>query len=716
MPIDQQKTPLHSLKVDEPYAASEYKKLVAYIELASGFDLAVARCNLPFVRDRIIDRLRTDDRLLGVNIERFAVSEDGDLASQLARVSNAATGTRLALMVIEIERLLYRKDASSDQLNRSRYVESLNVQREGLSRVVSCPIVLWLDNEAVKLLFALAPDLSQWISARFDFAQLGAEYLFSERPRLQFPSSIPAQPPKLSTDVDALQKEISSTGFDEPRRMRLLLTLGERYLESARWRRAQECFESVIQISTALQDTRSELQARFGLGTIFYRSRPGRAITSFKQALQIAKQLGDKSTEARCLMYLGLLEQRKGHHQSAIELLNSALELAQSLSMEDLTAQLHDFRGMARAGAGEFSTAMADFEEGLQRARSLGNIALQVELLTNQGLTFMWFHKPERAIGILQESLEMARANALENQVLAASRGLAWAYTEKGEWRRALSYFDQAITTARRLRNTAAELDLLDSIALAALSAGDYTYAIEISRTALATAISRRNLKAELQALERLGHSYLMSDRPLDAIQHFQQAFAIAQHFQDLLKQFDITANLGKAYESIRQYSLAIEYLQKAFDLSKGISESTTATVELELARVLVTAGETSRAVDVCNDLIQRFEHLGDASGKVHAILQLALAYEVAGDYVESDSAFDRAVQEAEMGGDLYLKVMILWNRAYALHKRGDIPRAVATLNSALAIGDRLPDVDVSQLHKTRQAWQLEPFGAAESL
>ncbi len=134
------------------YNESSLKALVRAITLSQGqFRLILVRCNYGALRDRIVQRLR---ELSPVKIREIVLPES---VKSLYTTIKAELGDEMpqALMVFGLESISDIKTV----LKSSNYI------REEFSKHFLFPLVLWVNDEVLKKLLRIAPDLESWATS-----------------------------------------------------------------------------------------------------------------------------------------------------------------------------------------------------------------------------------------------------------------------------------------------------------------------------------------------------------------------------------------------------------------------------------------------------------------------------------------------------------------------------------------------------------------------
>ena len=325
--------------VDE--TEKSYRRLFAFLDLASGSTFAVARCNLPSLRKEVIQRATTDAARLGVTVKEVDISTSysGNFAAAVkAGLNGSINVSRLAVMVTGIDGLIYQS-ASAENLagqGRTPFIASLNFNREYISSELPFPVILWLESESFTLLLKQAPDFTQWISGHFQFGGEAAEAKALDQ-LMESYKSFPSQPVtetrKQLEEFSGLLQELNETqgrrdAVTLRKRLAVLSALGERYYRLSDFRMAQKYCTEALEISKMLNDRRGHGAALVNLGlTCSALGETPRAIELYEQALAIHREIGDRWGEGAALGNLGLAYARSGETSRAIEFFAQALAI-----------------------------------------------------------------------------------------------------------------------------------------------------------------------------------------------------------------------------------------------------------------------------------------------------------------------------------------------------------------------------------------------------
>ena len=128
------------------------------------------------------------------------------------------------------------------------------------------------------------------------------------------------------------------------------------------------------------------------------------------RALALARQLGDRATEARALWARMLYELLVGHSAEAVQAGEAGLALARDLGLREQTALFLVDIGRAYAPAGQIQQSRAAQDEARGLWRSLGNQPMLAESLNDAAATEYFMGDFGRASALLDEAYAVSAA------------------------------------------------------------------------------------------------------------------------------------------------------------------------------------------------------------------------------------------------------------------------------------------------------------------
>jgi tetratricopeptide (TPR) repeat protein len=180
---------------------------------------------------------------------------------------------------------------------------------------------------------------------------------------------------------------------------------------------------------------------------------------------------------------------------------------------------------------------------------------------------------PRERIRWLESALSAARHLEQRQWEGAALGNLGIAYSELGEYRRAIEYHEQQLQIVREIGDRPGESSGLGCLGLAYKDLGEYQRAIECLEQALQIAREKSDRRRESQTLGNLGLAYNGLGEYRRAIEHYEQHLQIAREIGDRLGEGRSLGNLGIAYAASRDYHKAVEYLEQRLEIAHEIGD-----------------------------------------------------------------------------------------------------------------------------------------------
>ena len=444
------------------------------------------------------------------------------------RLEPAAPLHRPAAMVTGIDSLIYSAD---DVLHggqtRPAFVARLNFDREAIASRLPFPIVLWTEPEGLRLLLREAPDLSQWISARFDFGEMpeyGAYLIRSLISPPELGRQALVTPDAASSEAVAreLEKSADATGkLATAKRAILLLMQAARHLRSSERAEARGAIREAINLAHRWGEGRVEAAGRQSLAALYLGEGKFKlGIRQLRTALRLLQAANDQTsadaaaldlanayvadrdysaasillrnligspsarpeTRLDALVAIASAHARSGDKQGALDAINTAIPLMKGQDPRENSRRLMSMAESARNGSPSLAVDLN--EKCLAIARKAADRPMEAECLTRLGLIYAHMGEHRRALSYLQESLAIYKALGNADDQAGATGFIAYLLAALGEFDRASEFVRESLEVARRAGNPKNEGRSLLSLSMVAAMKGDTVSAIDYARAA----------------------------------------------------------------------------------------------------------------------------------------------------------------------------------------------------------------------------------------
>ncbi|CAH1272745.1 TTC28 [Branchiostoma lanceolatum] len=345
---------------------------------------------------------------------------------------------------------------------------------------------------------------------------------------------------------------------------------------------------TALQMAQQTDDQHGQMEVYFCLGDLQREQLhdPRTSIQYYKQALTLARQLGDRHEEGLTYNRLGMAHDEMGEYQEALEWHQKALKIHQtgdqhgqmrvcfwmgdlqkdqlhspstSIQYYDqylaLARQLGDRReeglaynrlGLAHSDMGEYEAALEWDKMYLKISEEIGEKKNQIAAHTQVGNAFRLLGKVDQATSHFNTALRMA-------QQVGDQHGRMDVYFYMGEIQRdkfnsprtSIQYYEQSLALARQLRDKHWEGAAYNRLGRAHYEMGEYEAALEWLKKELMIRLESGDKAYLLTAHENMAGSYKALGKPDQARSHYQSAMTLAMETGNKEKQDVIAKELA---------------------------------------------------------------------------------------------------------------------------------------------------------------------------
>jgi tetratricopeptide (TPR) repeat protein len=167
-------------------------------------------------------------------------------------------------------------------------------------------------------------------------------------------------------------------------------------------------------------------------------------VAAYHQALELLRQTADRRSEIDILARLSVAYKRSPQEALVLTTIEQALAMARDLGDRACEARCLATRASLRSdGYGQLVDTTSDAEEALRLAREIGDPQLLLEALLSLGRVLQWRAVFDRSLGLLQEGVELARRTQAGQRFGTAAFWIGNAYTARGAYEDALWWYHQ---------------------------------------------------------------------------------------------------------------------------------------------------------------------------------------------------------------------------------------------------------------------------------
>jgi tetratricopeptide (TPR) repeat protein len=307
-------------------------------------------------------------------------------------------------------------------------------------------------------------------------------------------------------------------------------------------------------------------------------------------------------------------------------------------TQHDLTLRAADYFAQARKPRAEWKklddlSAQRD-EFDLRCAAGDYDMAASVLIDFDREYLSLWGHY-RLMVSLHEKIFDSIKDKYLQMHIL---NGLETAYRMMGDAKKAITYLEQGLNTAKESTNREAEGVFLGNLGSCYAALGDARKAIEFHEQALVISREIGDKQNEGSDLGNLGNAYADLGDAHKAIEFYEQALVIAREIGDRRGEGNRLGNLGNRYANLGDAHKAIEFYEQALIIAREISDRHSEGNHLGNLGVAYhdVVGDIQKAVEYYQQQLVVAREIGDRNSEGNVLINLAEALGNLGKYEEA--------------------------------------------------------------------------------
>ncbi len=417
--------------------------LLSLLDLSDGFTIAFAECN--FWQDGVAlvaalnEQIEKDSEWEELQLVDWEFNEPELrlLQELMARLEDLQIekGKKLVLVLRGLE------NAIAVVGDYPKLLVDLNFVRDGYIKNVPHPVVFVLPDYAITRFAQFAADFWAWRSGVFRFKTSQETKDFAEAKIFDSGRNYGSYlKPEKQERIDLLHRllmEANPSGSDPnssrnaSSQINILIELGSAYYSLSEFNQAIDFYQQALEICKEIGDRSGQANSLNNLGNGYYSlGQYQQAIQLYQQSLEIAREIGDRNGEASSLGNLGNASYSLGQYQQAIQFQQQQLEICREIGDRNGEAISLNNLGLAYESLGQYQQAIQFYQQSLEICIQIGNRNGEANSLGNLGNAYNSLGQYQQAIQFHQQQLEICReigdrngeANSLGNLGLALKK------------------------------------------------------------------------------------------------------------------------------------------------------------------------------------------------------------------------------------------------------------------------------------------------------
>ena len=310
------------------------------------------------------------------------------------------------------------------------------------------------------------------------------------------------------------------------------------------------------------------VEAKLLLGTT-YRDlgEYDKALKIYKQALTLAKKLGDKKKTIDSNNNIVSVFWMKGELDSILFYRKKSYEISVELDNKHYISGNLIGIGYAYIRKSDYDSAIINFEKALAIYEELDDKAGIGVALQSMGNAYSFKGDHEKSIDFHKKSLANYEELGDNDKLIGCLMNLGWEYNKNGDYENAIAKFERALPLVEELGNKQTMGVIQSNFGKAYTTKGDYDKALESYDISITIAEELGDKNTVGYVLKDIGHLYLQKKDMDKALDYYERANAILEEVGNKHGIGYSLDRIGNVYLAKGDYDNALEHFGKAKEI-----------------------------------------------------------------------------------------------------------------------------------------------------
>lgn len=368
---------------------------------------------------------------------------------------------------------------------------------------------------------------------------------------------------------------------------------GKKYRSSGQHQESIENFQKAIELARDLGSKEHEVKCLRQLSVTFWDSTNLNEFYSISmKALEIARILKHRKEEGKFLKSIGIYFWQLDNYSKAINYFEKALAIARYLKSEEMSSDLLNLIGVTYRKIGNYDRALDNLMEAQKKAQEMGDLYFLSGILNNIGNIYRdkgYLSENEKdlyqALNYHEKSLETAKKSNNIRTEIEVLNNLGSVHSDLENFQQALEYFQQGYEKAEKIDDLEAKGMILNNIGIVYFNQGNYEESTRYYQKAIDLAQELEGGQILWEAYLELGKAYIKQNKIFEALKNYKNSIRIIENIRSQIKLEELKASYLGTDKRIEAYQNLIHLLVSLHKDNHGMGYDHQALDYLERAK-----------------------------------------------------------------------------------------------------------------------------------
>ncbi|MCK4396936.1 tetratricopeptide repeat protein [candidate division WOR-3 bacterium] len=416
-----------------------------------------------------------------------------------------------------------------------------------------------------------------------------------------------------------------------------------------------------------------------------------KAVADLKEAINKAKEIGNKEEEADCLTALCKVYQDTGQYNEASRKVKIALKIYRELNDRKGETKSLNKIGSNYWYLGEYPKALEFYQSSLKIVEEMGDRKGIASSLNNIGIVYYALGKYSKALEYSQGSLKIREEIGARKVEAVSLNNIGAIHKDLGEYSKALEFYHRSLKIDEEIGNRNGIARCLNNIGGVYYGLGEYSRALEFYHRSLKIDEEIGDRHGIAMCLNNIGGVYYAFSEYSKALEFFQGSLKIQEEIGDRKNEATCLTNIGRIYEVFGEYSKALEFFRDSLKIQEEIGDRTGEAASLiKTCDVFIDTDDFSAAERYCNKAYSVAQEIKSNPLLADTLLSRTSLYLKKNKLVEAKRGIKRILSISDKldSKEIKAEALSLSGRLYTKQKKWD--KAKSSFKESISIFEEI--------------------------
>lgn len=344
-----------------------------------------------------------------------------------------------------------------------------------------------------------------------------------------------------------------------------------------------------------------------------------------------------------------------------------------------------------QGGRRNLEKSITYYNEAAKHWNKVGQVEREAVCINLLGSSTYYLNDVKGALNYYQQALQLALEPALKVDILT-NAGIM--NDTLGDKRKAIEYLEEALGVSEKISNKGIA-NILNSLGLLYSDSANQEKALFFFSQALTASRNVGNRTDEAVTLHNIALTFTKNSNYDKAIIFSKEALIIWEEIGDLHNRVFTLNQMGNIYLGIYDLEMALDFYQKAVDLTKGTGENQETGQSQERGVALRQMGhiwylkkDYEKALNYLQQALDIETKSKDKVSESYSLVNRGMVYSALGDQNKALQDYINAYDIAKAIGNKKLEADIVYKKALAQQKLGNVDSAIEQVKIAIELSE----------------------------